>query len=174
MDEKRFVFDLDNTLVFTDELNNFSYNRALYAFNGETINGYKRITRKVVRAEFKSLNEKELETIISNKQEHFVDNLHLCVVNIKLLDFLKNTNPAHCVIWTSADQNRVEAILNHYKLTALFQKIVYSTKEIINEDITTLCNLFNCNKNNLVVFEDNITIIKELELQGVKVIPVYR
>lgn len=68
---KRYVFDLDNTLIYTDSLNNDSYNYALSLQGLAPINDCKRITRDIVFKKYPNLNNVQKNKIIELKQEYF-------------------------------------------------------------------------------------------------------
>ncbi len=44
-----YIFDLDNTLIFTDDLNNLAYQNALMEYQLPIIESSKRITRKDIK-----------------------------------------------------------------------------------------------------------------------------
>ena len=115
----KYIFDLDNTLVYTDELNNEAYNYALKVLNKDTIDIDSRITREIVFLKIK-LNEDEKKTILKIKQEYFIENIKKLKLNEQLISFLKSQNPEDCILWTKADKNRVEAILNYFDLKKYF------------------------------------------------------
>jgi len=64
----RHVFDLDNTLIYTDSLNNDSYNYALKKLGLATINDCKRITRDVILSKYPEINSFQKNEIIELKQ----------------------------------------------------------------------------------------------------------
>ena len=130
----KYIFDLDNTLVYTDELNNEAYNYALKVLNKDTIDIDSRITREIVFLKIK-LNEDEKKTILKIKQEYFIENIKKLKLNEQLISFLKSQNPEDCILWTKADKNRVEAILNYFDLKKYFIWIFYSDKTNIINDI---------------------------------------
>jgi len=72
---KRYIFDLDNTLVYTDSLNNDSYNYALKKLGLASINDCKRITRDVILSKYPELNSFQKNEIIELKQKYFMNNL---------------------------------------------------------------------------------------------------
>ena len=69
-----YVFDLDNTLVFTDALNNEAYNFVLKKFGLSEIRNVERITREVVFQKYPEV-EKWKDEIIALKQNFFLNNL---------------------------------------------------------------------------------------------------
>lgn len=165
----RYVFDLDNTLIMTDELNNISYNYALAQFGMQPIETSTRITRSIVFANYPSLIDLQREKIIALKQNYFIDNINLTYLNTRLITLLRSKETAHCILWTSADEERVSALLRYYDLEKHFANIVYSEKRMLGDDINKICEVFNCNSASLLFFEDDAKIVKELKVLGQKV-----
>lgn len=166
----RYVFDLDNTLIMTDELNNASYNYALTQLGIPPITVSTRITRDVVFDNYPNLTELQKNQIVKLKQGYFIDNIHCTHPNTNLIYLLKSKNAAHCVLWTSADKNRVSSLLMHYRLENHFVTIIYSSKRKLSEDIVKICNIFDCDSKQLFFFEDDANIVNELRLLGQKVL----
>ena len=153
MDNKISVFDLDNTLVFTDNLNNESYNFALTKLGKDKIVDVKRITRAIVCSRY-DLTEDEIHQVVKIKQEYFVNNLCKIGINNELVTKLMSLEPAKCVLWTKAEKVRAEAILKYLCIDKCFSNVLYSPKKSVEGDINTICNLYNCNKEDLVFYDD--------------------
>lgn len=92
------VFDLDNTLVMTDELNNRAYNHALELFGLSTLKTQGRITREYIRQIFPALPDVMLMQIVTEKQRFFLRNLHDTKLNEPIVRLLKKAekNPVCC------------------------------------------------------------------------------
>ena len=153
MENKIYVFDLDNTLACTDKLNNESYNFALSRLGKENICDVKRITRSTVFERFE-LTEVEKHQIVTLKQEYFINNINKIEANDELISKLMKLDYAKCVLWTRAEKIRAEAILKYLSIDQAFSKMVYSSKQNIEEDIKTLCSLYKCQKDDLVFYDD--------------------
>lgn len=162
----KHIFDLDNTLVFTDELNSEAYNYALVSHGKEPIYGVKRITREVIFSRFK-LTEDEKDSVVKIKQNFFFDHLEKIKKNDNLLKLLIGEKPADCILWTSAEKCRVEAILNYLKLKDYFSWVYCSTKTNIKVDLENICQHFKCSKLQLKFYENNIRVLNELNLFGI-------
>lgn len=169
---KRHVFDLDNTLIYTDSLNNDSYNYALNQLGLATINDFKRITRDVVFRRYPDLNDVQKNEIIALKQKYFVNNLKRTLPNTSMLQLLEVQNVELCVLWTSAEEERVIAILKHYKICNSFKKIIFSNKTELIQDIERICEILECSFEHLIFYEDNKSLIKELQQLNLNVISV--
>lgn len=169
---KRHVFDLDNTLIYTDSLNNDSYNYALNQLGLASINDYKRITRNIVFSKYQDLNNVQKNEIIALKQKYFVNNLKTTLPNALLLQLLEAQNVELCVLWTSAEEARVIAILEHYKICNAFKKIIFSSKTELIQDIERICEILECSFENLIFYEDNKRVIQDLQQLSLNVISV--
>ena len=139
----RHIFDLDNTLIYTDRLNNISYNYALNAIGLAVIDSHSRITRDTVDLYYPSLSLLDRKRIIELKQKYFIDNISDTEANISLITFLKTLPADSNVLWTSADQIRVNSLLNFYDMSNCFCNILFSRKDNIAKDINEICKLFD-------------------------------
>ena len=117
---KKYVFDLDNTLIYTDSLNNDSYNYALKYQGLSHINKFKRITREIVFENYPNINKIQMCEIINLKCEYFINNLHITEVNESLVTLLRSQEKNDCILWTSAEERRARAILEYYNMNNLF------------------------------------------------------
>lgn len=165
----RYVFDLDNTLVMTDELNNSSYNYALTQLGMHPIKTHTRITRDIVFAKYPNLADFQKNKIIAIKQSYFINHINLTSLNTSLITLLRSKEAAHCILWTSADKKRVSALLKYYDLEKRFLKIVYSKKQMICKDINKICEIFNCSSASLLLFDNDIKVVKMLKEAGLRV-----
>lgn len=169
---KRYVFDLDNTLIYTDSLNNDSYNYALNRQGLAPIKGCKRLTQDIIFHRYRDMNNAQKNEIIESKQEYFVNNLNSTVPNTSLLQVLKAQSVESCMLWTSANKTRVLAILEYYNICNAFRKILYSNKIEVTQDINKICELFECDLEQLVFYEDNRRVIEDLQQLKLRVVPV--
>ncbi len=169
---KKYIFDLDNTLVYTDKLNNDSYNYALKNIGLPQINKIKRITRETVFETYNFLNITEKSKIIKLKNEYFINNLHITYINELVVEVLKRQNKDNCILWTSADETRVKVLLEYYHINDLFKKILITDKTDILHDIEEICKLHKCDLEQLVFYEDNIILIEKLGKLNLNVIGV--
>ncbi|MBQ9114670.1 MAG: HAD hydrolase-like protein [Clostridia bacterium] len=156
---KKYIVDLDNTLVFTNRLNNEAYNYALYKIGKRKIKSTGRITRQEV---FRSvdLTEKEKEKLVKIKQDYFINNLDKIEVNQKLLALLEKAGRENSVLWTRAEPTRVKPILLYYDLRNKFSYIYYSEKKELQKDMDHICTIVGCDNKELIIFDDELNAIK--------------
>lgn len=164
----KYIFDLDNTLVFTDDLNNEAYNYALISYNKKPIHDVKRITREVVFSRY-VLTEDEKNSLVALKQKYFINNIDKIQKNEDLLEFLISKSSADCILWTSAEDCRVEAILSYLNLHNAFSLIIKSKKLDIEKDLDIICKHFNCSKSQLKIYDYDTDILNELKLLGIRI-----
>ena len=158
---KKYVFDLDNTLIYTDSLNNDSYNYALKYQGLSHINKFKRITREIVFENYPNINKIQMCEIINLKCEYFINNLHITEVNESLVTLLRSQEKNDCILWTSAEERRVRAILEYYNMNNLFKHILFSSKVSILNDIEEICKLHTCKSSQLLFYDDNLKLVEE-------------
>ena len=167
-----YVFDVDNTLVFTDALNTEAYNAALMAHGLDPIKTGERITRETVVRQYPDLSAEQLKLIIQEKQAYCKAHAEETEINSTLLEFLKKKTPESCLFWTSADQERIQSLLDYYSISNLARERIVADKKHIPECIAGLQRIFRCSADELLVFEDNPRIIRELRENGISVIDI--
>lgn len=172
MIEQKYVFDLDNTLVYTDILNNDSYNYALNILGLPEINNVKRITREVVFVKYPYISMTLRNDILELKQDYFKKNLHVTVPNNTLLKLLLMQKKANCILWTSANSNRVKETLKYYDIEEEFISVIFSKKQNIDLELEKIYKIFKCKLEQIIFYEDNKEIIKRLLELGANVVIV--
>lgn len=162
-----YLFDMDGTIVFTDELNNESYNFALLAYNLKPIINEKRITRKIVKKYYPYIEKQKIDVIIDKKQRYFIENIRKIRVNNCLLDIVRSLGN-NCILWTSSDRKRALHICNFLKIRDMFSLIIFSDKKNLYRDISKICKRLTCTCEQLVVFENDANIVHDLKKHGLK------
>lgn len=162
------VFDLDNTLIMTDELNNRAYNHALGLFGLSPLESQKRITREYIRKIFPFLSDFMLMRIVKEKQRFFLANLHIAKLNESVVRLLKNAEKKSCVLWTKAEYGRAVSLLRYHNLFDLFAFVLVSPKEFVREDINTICQKMHCTKEDLFFWDDDAANVSALQACGIK------
>ncbi|QLB13840.1 hypothetical protein EV697_10629 [Bisgaardia hudsonensis] len=161
-----YIFDLDNTLVFTDTLNNIGYNQALQNMKLSPIIDKKRITRKDL--DKYSIDEKTKQKIIQFKLDYFLSHLFKTELN-RLLYRVVISSAVKKVLWTKAEPKRVIAILKYYKIERCFSKIYFFKKENIQKELVIICQENNQKTvRDIIVFEDDSWILHQLALLKIR------
>jgi beta-phosphoglucomutase-like phosphatase (HAD superfamily) len=172
---KVFVFDLDNTLVFTNEANNLSYIKAI-----ETVlniefpkfsNRKHRIDRSNITQILPEVTLKDYNEIINLKETLYCDFLFKTELNqpvINLLNKYSQTNVT--VLVTNCKKGRAHQILNHYDLLNKFDNIFYNYR---NENskyeskVETVINKLNILAEDIILIENDINEIFLAKKNGV-------
>ncbi|MBO7219479.1 MAG: HAD hydrolase-like protein [Clostridia bacterium] len=162
---KYYIFDLDNTLIFTDSLNNESYNYALTKLKLSPIKTDKRITRSIVFKKYQNLTNDDKNNLIKIKQNYFITHIQKTIPNTHLLNTLQNNKKEQCILWTNCEKTRAIALLKYYQLNNCFAHIVYYDKNNIQESVDKILKLCNCNLLNIEIYDDNINIINYIKLK---------
>ena len=149
-----YVVDLDDTLVLTKNLNNDAYNFALEQNGKSRVKTNKRITRE-------NLDETPSEKIITDKQNYLAQKWpkYRVIVNEEILSILRKQNKENCYLWTSADKNRAEYLLNELDLNKYFNKVIYDDKKDLNSSLKRLKDITKSNV--FLIFEDNEKFFKK-------------
>jgi hypothetical protein len=168
----RYIYDLDNTLIYTDLLNNEAYNYALNQFGLSPILDCERVTREIVFLRYPNLDNNQKDEIIKIKQKYFISNLHLTKINANAIKILQSQKTENCYLWTHAEIIRVKAILKHHLLTDAFKEVIYSDKNDVINDINKICHICNCTENALTFYEDNNDILNVLKQLNIKTVSI--
>ena len=167
------ILDIDNTLFFTNDLNNKAYIFALSSLGLKALTPCKRITRTVVASWYPSLTNTEMNDIIGMKQTYVSENLHLISINVDLHQLLREVGPNMVGLWTAADPIRIKKILDHNNITN-YTCIRFSDKsqDDICHGIQEFCHVFHCEKDQLCFYEDDKNVISLLQSHNVQVVEV--
>lgn len=168
------ILDIDNTLFFTNDLNNKAYIFALSSLGLKALTPCKRITRTVVASWYPSLTNTEMNDIIRMKQTYVSENLHLISINVDLHQLLREVGPNMVGLWTAADPIRIKKILDHNNITN-YTCIRFSDKsqDDICHGIQEFCHVFHCEKDQLCFYEDDKNVISFLQSHNVQVVEVF-
>lgn len=159
---KKYVFDLDNTLIYTDDLNNLAYNNALQLCDLSEINDKKRVTKNTILEYYPNISKDKYRKIIETKKRFFASNLEKTIGNSRVLDVLRAQSPENSILWTSAEKDRTELLLKFYGIDKCFGKLYFSEKSNIKNDLDEMCKFFKCEREELIIYEDNLIVISEL------------
>ena len=163
------IFDMDNTLIMTDRLNTLAYNYALARLDLPKITGIKRITKNDIFEKHPRLNPAQKRRLAEYKQRFFEENLNLTTPNRALFNML---NSADSVLWTRANKARARSLLRYYRIEKAFKNIVYSSKKDIPGDVNYLCKICDCAPEDLIFYEDEPEIIKELKSLSLNIVVI--
>lgn len=164
----KHIFDLDNTLVYTNEANNDAYNMALIQLGMKPIEGVERITREIVFEKYSNLTDLQRCRIVEKKQELFP--LEKTRTNKDLLWFVRQIGRDNCFVWSGADPMRGRAILRYHEMETLFADVQFSKKENITQELFELSRCLGISLQDITIYEDIDEYIIELRNIGITVI----
>lgn len=167
------ILDIDNTLFFTNELNNKAYIFALSSLGLKPLSPCKRITRTVIASWYPFLKDEEMIAIIRLKQIYVGENLYLISINDDLHQLLRKVGPNMVGLWTAADPIRIKKILDYNDITNYtYIRFSDKSKDDICHGIQEFCNVFHCEKDQLCFYEDDKNVISLLKSYNVQVVEV--
>lgn len=172
-----FVFDLDNTLVKTDQANNLAYQEAIKQTTGKTIEpNSKRITRKDLNTYFPNLNNEQLNEIIQLKENLYCQYICHTILNAelyKILNLLYKTGK-ETILLTESRKNRAEQTCCHHKISALFCQKYYREDYDDMVKYEYLNSLYNL-PHNIILFENEqteIQLAKQYKIQENQILTI--
>lgn len=165
-----YIFDLDNTLVYTNQANNDAYNAALRREHLAPIQWEGRIVRSVVREVYPQLTDDQLQRIIRSKQACYP--FERTQVNAPLLRYVKALGRERCFLWSGADQGRARSLMDYHHLNGLFSAAEFSEKTDVLREFDALVRRFSLDPRDLTVFEDTDRHIEALRSAGISVVDV--
>lgn len=167
------IVDVDNTLVFTDELNTAGYVHALAYMALEPRKVVPRITREIVQEWYPQLSEYDLVHMATLKHAYVESHLDMSHLNDSVARALSTYGSERCALWTAANPERIRMLLRHHMVTD-YRAIRFSnkTENDISHAVQDFCVLFDCESEELCFYEDNAEVINHLRKLGMTVLAV--
>ena len=178
MKNKLYMFDLDGTICDTNKVNYLAYKQALKE------EGYV-LTLKYFKSNCIGRNYLEfippisssdpdfLKRIHTKKKKYYKSYLKYAKLNNELIEFIKNNKKiAYISLNTTASRENCMDILNHFKITNLFDVIV-TKEDVIKVKPDPECymipmKLYGLEKEDCEIFEDSECGIKTAINAGIK------
>lgn len=168
------IFDLDGTLVNTDEVNFLAYKDAIQKITNLDLallhENDERFTREKLYSIIPDLQSQKYEKIIEMKNSVYQKYLHKSKVNnciLKIIDKFSQTNKI--VLATNSHKDRANIILTYHGLINLFDNIFY--KEDYKKQRNKFEHVFSClnivDPSLALVFEDDINEILKAKFLGI-------
>lgn len=150
-----FILDMDETLIFSNEANFFSYKKAFELVLKENfILEYdnSRLNSKNLKKFFPNLTQKQLVQIKKEKMRLYPRYLSYTKINQRLLDEILKQSKTHKVfLCTDAAKWRVQMLIKYHHLDFLSE--IYCNKK--GNKFLNLLNHYTLNPKDLIVFEDD-------------------
>lgn len=173
-DKTYLIFDLDGTLIDTDEANFLSYQEAIKKVKNIDLKSlYKnneRFTREKLNLIVPNLAVEEFEKIIEIKTNLFYKYLQNTKLNTSILEIIKKISKTNKIILaTNGHKIKANLLLKHYGLFDLFDKKYYKENYTHSENnkYKYILDDLNATPNSVVIFEDNQYEIKKAILLNV-------
>jgi len=158
---KYLVFDLDGTIIDTDEANYLSYKEAIKRVKNLDLDliyfENKRFTREKLNLIIPNLTIKEFENIVKIKNEVFYKYLPYTKLNRTVLEIIKKFSKTNKIILaTNSHKLRANSLLNYHNIFNLFDKKFFK-EDYIDKDNKYLYIVkdLDINLNDILIFEDN-------------------
>ena len=154
------LFDMDGTLIHTDNANNIAYKLAIRDVLGEVpddlFNNVYRIRQVDVKNAIKNISEEQFNQIVTYKNEYYKKNLSATYLIDNVVDLLKLHHKTHkCILVSDACCDRVMQTLEYFNLKNKFYAIITKEDCIDNKNkLTSAISKFKLNPDELWVFED--------------------
>lgn len=127
-DQLVFVFDLDNTLVMTNQANNMAYQEAIKRVLGKDIRmNNQRFTREDLFPMFPHFSYEQIDKIVKQKEDVYSGFLQETILNTELFKILKltKTNGHKNILLTESHKARAIQVCSYHLLTPFFSKLYY-------------------------------------------------
>jgi beta-phosphoglucomutase len=167
------IFDLDGTLINTDEVNFFAYKEAIQKVKKLDLallhKNDERFTREKLYSTIKHLSNKEYKNIIDIKNNVYHKYLHKSKINHYILKNIKKLSKTNkTVLATNSHKNRANLALQYHGLKNFFNHKFY--KEDYGKDDNKFLHVLehlNADPSLVIVFENDSHEIKKAIVSGV-------
>ena len=161
-DKTYLIFDLDGTLVSTNEANFLSYQEAIKNVKNIDLNliydKKERFTRDKLNIIIPDLTVQEFKEIIILKTNLFQKYLKHTVLNASISEIINNFYTINQVILaTNSHKIKADSLLKYYNLFNIFDKKYYKESYIESKDnkYQYILNDLNIAPSNAIIFEDD-------------------
>ncbi|WP_188110028.1 HAD hydrolase-like protein [Sulfurimonas hydrogeniphila] len=155
------LFDLDGTLIDTDEANFLAYKEAVKQVKNIDLDllyqSDERFTREKLRVIIPNLTAKEFKRIIEIKTNVFYKYLQNTKLNIAIVEVIKQFAKTNKIILaTNSHKRKANLLLKHHSLSDIFYEKYYKENytSVENNKYKYILDDLNAQPNDVVVFED--------------------
>ncbi|MBE6210925.1 MAG: hypothetical protein E7130_04780 [Rikenellaceae bacterium] len=168
------LFDMDNTLVNTDDINNVAYKSAIQQVLGKNYDNLftdiVRIRREDVSNKLYWISKEQLSEIISIKSIIYKENIDQASLVIDVVELLENVSITNrCILVSNASADRVNQTLEYYNLKDKFDSMITRTDCDGNHNkFEVAINKLQLNPGNIWIVENEQKNINEALKHSVK------
>lgn len=167
------IFDLDGTIVNTDEANFLAYKEAVKEIKKIDLPSLyfknERLTRNKLKEILPTLNNQDYKKIIRIKDTVYSKYLQETSINSSMLKIINDFSRTNRIILaTNSHKERANLILKYYNLTDAFDAKFYKNdygEE--NNKFKYVLNYLKIDPNLAIVFENENSEIKQAKLAGI-------
>jgi beta-phosphoglucomutase-like phosphatase (HAD superfamily) len=166
------IFDLDGTLINTDEVNFFAYKEAIQKVKKLDLHilhkNNERFTREKLYSMIEHLSAQEHKNIIEIKNDVYHKYLHKSKVNHYILEvIIKFAQTNKIVLATSSHKSRANMVLEYHSLKNIFDYKFYKEDYENNNKFLHVLDYLNVDPSIAIVFENDSNEIKKAILSGI-------
>lgn len=166
------VFDLDGTLIDSDNANLWSYEAAIRKVMSRKVQinlvpGI-RITRQILLELIPGIGIKQINEIVAQKEIIYPQYLSRTIVNPSLIDIIENSKNKKIILATNSRRSRAELLLNYHGLAGKFHKKFYMD---LNDSIGKYARIIPEIKkegDSILLFENDVGDIESAITCGLK------
>lgn len=174
---KLIICDIDNTLLFTDKLNNNAYIYAAKILKiqlPDTVLNVPRITVSLIKKYAKNINNSTFEKLQEEKLNYFLCHLEQIEVNQKLLNEIKE-NSDFIYLWTSSNERR--ALTECCMLKIPFDELISfdkknSSVKVLHKMIFGIMTKIKISSADIIVYDDDENFLNKIAQLGIKTVLV--
>lgn len=160
-----FLFDVDDTLIYTNLTNFLSYKRAIFEVTGRVLSeGFlkNRCDRRVLQ--YLNLDEQTCFEIARAKERYFKEYIKQTSINKKLFKLMQSIQKESDVfIVTNVKESRINLMFEFYNLKNLPQIYINKSGNKYQNCIAE----FGLNARDIVAFDDELTQISHAKKAGI-------
>ncbi|MDD6003296.1 MAG: hypothetical protein PUC50_13995 [Bacteroidales bacterium] len=152
-----YIFDLDNTLIYSDAANNLAYKEAVRNVIHKDLdirNG--RITRGDIASRYPNLTATQLSKIIKEKEKSYAKYFDFTLLNIALLNILKQLSSANqrTILMTYSGSERAGQLLDFYGINKYFSEKYYKEDFGNKSKYKFATDILSIDSRKIVLFEN--------------------
>lgn len=174
---KLIICDIDNTLLFTDKLNNKAYIHAAKILKiqlPDVVLNAPRITASLIKKYAKNINNSTFEKLQEEKLNYFLYHLEQIEINQKLLNEIKE-NSDFIYLWTGSNERR--ALAECCMLKIPFDELISfdkknSSVKVLHKMIFGIMTKIKISSADIIVYDDDENFLNKIAQLGIKTVLV--
>ena len=152
-----YIFDLDNTLIYSDAANNLAYKDAVKTvINKDLDTACGRITRSYISERYPNITANQLSKIIKEKGKSYAKYFELTLQNVALLNILKHLSATNnrTILMTYSGRERACQLLDFYGIDKYFSEKYYKEDFGNKSKYKFATDILSIDSRKIVLFEN--------------------